>query len=89
VAKRKKSGIQRTFARKKIYIGSFGHEAQESSKRISSFSPANQFGIRTLCYASVWRLFVEHHDAKLLGRQARHDFLSRQVLRVGVDLIGE
>src|SRR6266849_5045971 len=88
-AGRKKSGIERAFPRKEVDIGNMAQHVPQNARCIPAFLPAKNSRVRACSDSRVSRAGAEHHHSKTRWIHARHDFLHRQILGVGIALVGE
>src|SRR6266852_3176751 len=88
-AGRKKGGIERALPRKKVDIGNMAQHVPQNARCIPAFLPAKNSRVRACSDSRVSRAGAEHHHSKTRWIHARHDLLHRQILGIGVALVGE
>jgi hypothetical protein len=66
-----------------------GQQIPQNARRIPPLSPAENLRVRSSGDSRVRRAFAKHHHAKTRWIHARNNFLHRQILGIGVALVGE
>ena len=88
-ASRKKSGIESPFPGKKIDIWNVGQQVPQNTRGIPAFLPPKNSGVWSRGNSRIRAGDAQHHHAKARWVHARHYFLHRQVLGIGVAFVSE
>ncbi len=88
-AERHKRSVQRAFPGEEINVGRAPEQVEDDAGGIGMLSPTDDLGVLAGGYSHVGRAGAEHDDAEARRVEPRDDLFHREVLGVGIALVGK